>query len=1087
MAVLILSSGPVATLAQTCPQYAPSGGTIVTASGCGSASNPCPVGQPITLTIVPSSAPGQSCDTITWFFGDSTTATTNGNYSTAHTYAGANSSTYVSAKIQNSLGTNYAYNYYLTIANGFIILPTSAVTAVENSGAAHVQVQRSTSAGSVSVNYSTSNYSAIAGYRYVATSGTLTFSPGETIKTIDIPLIDNSVYDGDQAFNLNFSGLTNGYLLQGYSSSIAVTIKDDELPPSLAFSSNTYRASERDGSVTITVNRSGDLTRTVSVNYGDNVYSSGGTIPPLSGTLVFQSGETSKSFVIPITDNDFYDGDQTYQLSISNPSGGVLANGSYSLYASLTIADDEPRPVFNVSDISVVEGNSGTTSSNFVISMTGKMRNPTYFYLSGVSGTATSGVDYTLPPSSLTIAAGATSTTFPITIIGDTTVEPNETVVVTVTTTCCGSVPIAGKASGTCTIINDDSGLGPATQTLAVGMRGALLLSVGPPSSMPQVVTLSSSDPTIIEVPSSITITDATLQSTILVTARKAGRATITVTLPPAFGGATLSAQVTAFNAIEIRFAPPAVALAVGESRQVTATADPVIDTPLLIPLSALDPTRVQVPQTITIDASGSATFAVTGLKSGATGVSANVGPAHGNRNFILLVDVGVTSTSPTVAQIFPANGPASGGTTVTLTGTNLRSDCTVRFGGLPAANPVLSAAGSLSVLTPAHVAGVVDVVLSCGDQSFTLSNGFTYLDTALTLAGITPSFGSKEGGTFVRIKGTNLRSGCWPFFDGQPAQFGKFVDTSEMLATTPSHPPGSSLLELRCSGQMPASLTSAFSFTALTDPSAVITSVNPLFGAPGQSIVIAGVRFRPGDAVTIGEVPATILTAAPDGHTVRVPELPLGPASVSITGPNGVISTTGPIFTVTEPRPPLITSLSRTSGPAGAEIQIFGTDFRPAYGVGLGERRMTMVAIVSDRIIARIPEVAPGSYNLNVLNSAGHISTVGPSFTVTSTGLTIANVTPACTTTDGGANVVLTGTGFQAGVIVTFGGVPVSNVTIVDAGTLRLTAPPAAAGDALIQVQNANGETATLTNAFKYYSSFDPNGCAARPHPSRH
>src|SRR5690348_11417131 len=88
---------------QSCPQWAPSGGAIL--ANCGSFATPCPVGQPVAFTIIPSNAPAQSCDTVHWSFGDFTTPTTTGAYSATHTYAQALSSAFVSATISNSLGT----------------------------------------------------------------------------------------------------------------------------------------------------------------------------------------------------------------------------------------------------------------------------------------------------------------------------------------------------------------------------------------------------------------------------------------------------------------------------------------------------------------------------------------------------------------------------------------------------------------------------------------------------------------------------------------------------------------------------------------------------------------------------------------------------------------------------------------------------------------------------------------------------------------------------------------------------------------------------------------------------------------------
>jgi len=107
------------------------------------------------------------------------------------------------------------------------------------------------------------------------------------------------------------------------------------------FSASSYQASEADGSVVITVVRSGGSDGSVSVDYS----TSGGTASnrsnytPAVGTLHFFPGETSKSFKVLITDDQMANGDKTVNLVLSNPAGGVTL-GSQST-ATLTIKEND--------------------------------------------------------------------------------------------------------------------------------------------------------------------------------------------------------------------------------------------------------------------------------------------------------------------------------------------------------------------------------------------------------------------------------------------------------------------------------------------------------------------------------------------------------------------------------------------------------------------------------------------------------------------------------------------------------------------------------------------------------------------------
>ncbi|MFZ2642314.1 MAG: putative Ig domain-containing protein, partial [Verrucomicrobiia bacterium] len=100
----------------------------------------------------------------------------------------------------------------------------------------------------------------------------------------------------------------------------------------LEFSAATYQANEGDGSVTITINRSGTCASAVSVDYsGDG-----------EGTVTFDPWETSKTFTVPITNDDVFTGDATFTLVLSNPQGGA-AVGSQSV-AVLTIIENDSAP-----------------------------------------------------------------------------------------------------------------------------------------------------------------------------------------------------------------------------------------------------------------------------------------------------------------------------------------------------------------------------------------------------------------------------------------------------------------------------------------------------------------------------------------------------------------------------------------------------------------------------------------------------------------------------------------------------------------------------------------------------------------------
>ena len=71
--------------------------------------------------------------------------------------------------------------------------------------------------GTVTVDYATSDGSATAGADYTAASGTLTFAAGETEKTVSVPVLDDSIDEGEETFTLRLSNATGAHIADGGS------------------------------------------------------------------------------------------------------------------------------------------------------------------------------------------------------------------------------------------------------------------------------------------------------------------------------------------------------------------------------------------------------------------------------------------------------------------------------------------------------------------------------------------------------------------------------------------------------------------------------------------------------------------------------------------------------------------------------------------------------------------------------------------------------------------------------------------------------------------------------------------------------
>ena len=163
---------------------------------------------------------------------------------------------------------------------------------------------------------------------------------------------------GTHAITATYSGDTN------FSSS-ASTLSGGQVVGSLfGFSQATYSVAERAGSITINVNRTGDTSQAMSIDYATDDGSVPSVVVPCSsvtgfalercdytrsaGTLNFAVGEAQKTFVVLVNDDSYTEGVERLQLVLSNPTGGALLGSQSS--ATLQITDDAPESVGNPSD-----------------------------------------------------------------------------------------------------------------------------------------------------------------------------------------------------------------------------------------------------------------------------------------------------------------------------------------------------------------------------------------------------------------------------------------------------------------------------------------------------------------------------------------------------------------------------------------------------------------------------------------------------------------------------------------------------------------------------------------------------------------
>ncbi len=277
---------------------------------------------------------------------------------------------------------------------------------------------------------------------------------------------DNSAYlsHTPQGGSNNFSriSLTTGATLTfGGSIGFPDVVRDIAVAPgnigTLQFDAAVYNVGEGAGAVTVTVNRTSGSASTVSVNFSTSPSfnsTAGQDYTPVSGTLTFGPGETSKSFTVPILEDALAEGTEQFNVILSSPTGGAVLGTSA---ASVSIIDNDSvippgTPTLSIDDVTVMEGDAGTIAV-FTVTLS-EVRNFTVSvqYITS-NGTAMSGADYQAVSGTLSFAPGQITRTITVPVNGDDTPEANETFFVNLSNPTNG---VIADAQGQGTITEDD-------------------------------------------------------------------------------------------------------------------------------------------------------------------------------------------------------------------------------------------------------------------------------------------------------------------------------------------------------------------------------------------------------------------------------------------------------------------------------------------------------------------------------------------------------------------------------------------------------------------------------------------------------
>lgn len=179
---------------------------------------------------------------------------------------------------------------------------------------------------------------------------------------------------------------------------------------------------------TITLNapyNAGNGNQTVTVDYDtvDGTAYDASDYIGVTGSLTFTPGQTSKTVKVKIIGDTLYEAHETFFLQLSNPVNAGFQDPT----GQGTINNDDGPPTISITDRTLYEGNTGTTSATFTVLLSSVAGAPVSVNFATANVTAVAGSDYNSTSGTLTIPTGNVTGVITVPVIGDAVLEPDET------------------------------------------------------------------------------------------------------------------------------------------------------------------------------------------------------------------------------------------------------------------------------------------------------------------------------------------------------------------------------------------------------------------------------------------------------------------------------------------------------------------------------------------------------------------------------------------------------------------------------------------------------------------------------------
>ncbi len=376
-------------------------------------------------------------------------------------YSGSDSLTY---EITDANGTVATANVDITVeldTSYNLAITVQSLTVPEDIGLAVLTIGiEGTYRPGATINYSTSNVSAIAGEDYSSVSETYTLAT-ENITSFDIliPITDDNLIEPSESFLVNFAYDTPAV---SATASVSVSITDNDNGADKGVSINDFTVNEDVGTASFTVSLNGNVQNSFTVDYDllDGSATEAEDYTGSSGTITF-NGTDGELYVInvPIIDDSIIEETENLEGKLSNLSTTLINIVDANGVGTITDNDGGAGIGVSVSDFTVDE-NAGTATFN--VSLNADVQGGFNVDFDIADGSAISPDDYTVASASGTLNFAGNNgevRTVTVNIIDDTLIEGAEDMNITLSNLTSTLINIV-DANGVGTITDNDGGAG---------------------------------------------------------------------------------------------------------------------------------------------------------------------------------------------------------------------------------------------------------------------------------------------------------------------------------------------------------------------------------------------------------------------------------------------------------------------------------------------------------------------------------------------------------------------------------------------------------------------------------------------------